>query len=103
MLLTGVAAGMASPPSMGWPRTLNIRPSTASPTGTWMVWPGADTSMPRARPSLAASMTQRTVWGSRCWDTSITRPAPPTWTVRASRMRGRGKVSKATSTTGPET
>ena len=58
MLLTGVSAGRASPPSMGWPRTLNIRPRTASPTGTSMVRPGALTSMPRARPSLAASMTQ---------------------------------------------
>ena len=71
------------------PNTLNIRPRVASPTGTVIVVPGAQTSIPRARPSLPANMIHRTVSCPTCWDTSMVRVPWPTETVRASRILGR--------------
>ena len=46
---------------MGSPSTLNMRPSTFSPTGTEMGPPMERTSIPRPMPSLGESMKQRTV------------------------------------------
>ena len=51
---------------MGSPSTLNIRPRVSFPTGTVMVSPGAVTFIPRAMPSLPASMMHRTMLSSKC-------------------------------------
>ena len=88
MLFLGVPSGTGPPPSMGWPRTLNIRPRVAVPTGTSMVLSGTSTARPRARPSLGDSMMQRTVLLPTCWATSITRRPPSFSTVSSSRSRG---------------
>ena len=90
-------------PSMASPRTLNMRPSTPSPTGTEMGAPVAVTAMPRPRPSLGESMMQRTVSPPTCWATSMTSRRPSNSTSRASFSSGRAPPSKATSTTGPMT
>ena len=59
--------------------------------------------MPRARPSLPASMMQRTrslpVWEA----TSMTRRSPSTETARASLIRGSCPAGNLTSTTEPDT
>ena len=98
------SAAFTSPfSSMGWPSTLNIRPSTPSPTGASMVRPWPVTAAPRPSPSLGESMMQRTVSPPTCWATSITCSFPSISTVSASLISGRLPPSKATSTTGPST
>ena len=66
--------------------------------------PAALTSMPRARPSLPESITQRAVSASRCCATSIRQHLPFSVTESASRMRGSPPpFGKRTSTTLPAT
>ena len=59
--------------------------------------------MPRARPSLSASMTHRTRLRPICWATSMTRSLPSTATERASFIFGSRPGSKTASTTDPDT
>ena len=75
-------------PSMGSPSTLNMRPSTFSPTGTEIGPPMEVTSMPRPMPSLGESIKHRTVSRPMCWATSMTRFCPSASSHRASRMEG---------------
>jgi hypothetical protein len=55
------------------PRTLKMRPSVTSPTGTVMEAPVSTTSMPRAMPSVESMATARTRSSPRCCWTSQTR------------------------------
>ena len=57
--------------SMGFPNTLNARPSKDSPTGTRRSVPVSRMAEPRAKPRVPVSPTPRTVWSSRCRSTSI--------------------------------
>ena len=83
------ASWMGSPPSMGSPNTFSIRPRVFSPTGTWMPLPVAVTLIPRASPSLAASMMHRTRLRPICWAVSMVSVRPSTVTVSASWSLGR--------------
>ena len=92
-----------SPPSIASPNTLKRRPRVFSPTGVLMPLPVAVTSMSLQRPSLEASIIQRTVSLPICCATSITHFLSPLLTSSASLIAGRFSSSNATSTTGPIT
>ena len=64
MQAVSIPAGRSPSPSIGSPSTLNIRPRVHSPTGTQIPLPVADTSIPRAIPSLPAIIMQRTSVGA---------------------------------------
>ena len=59
--------------SIGSPSRLNTRPRVSLPTGTVTGAPVSTTSMPRTRPSVEPSATQRTRLPPRCCCTSPTR------------------------------
>jgi hypothetical protein len=69
------AAG-ASFSSTGSPSTFQTRPSVTSPTGTEIGEPVSNTSIPRARPSVASIATARTRSSPRCCCTSAIRSGP---------------------------
>ena len=62
--------------SMGFPRTLNIRPSVFSPTGTLIGAPVAIASIPLTRPSVEPMAIHLTVSSPRCCATSTTSSPP---------------------------
>ena len=97
-----VFSSILFPPSIGSPRTLNIRPSVAVPTGTLIFEPVAVTVLSQERPSHSANIIQRTVLFPICCASSITRLLPSTSTVRASLILGRFPDSNSTSTIDPE-
>ena len=97
-----VSGGSGASPSIGSPRTLNIRPSVLSPTGTLMPRPSAFTVMPRERFSLAPSRMQRTLSPPICRATSMMRSSPRTVTLSASLILGRLPSGKLQSITGPD-
>ena len=70
--------------SIASPRTLKIRPSVFSPTGTAIPCPVASTSISLYKPSLEANIIQRTTSPPICWATSITQRFPLFITVSAS-------------------
>ena len=92
-------ASGCSLPSIASPNTLRV----FSPTGVLMPLPVAVTSMSLQRPSLEASIIQRTVSLPICCATSITHFLSPLLTSSASLIAGRFSSSNATSTTGPIT
>ena len=97
------SSGIGSPSSIGSPSTLNMRPSTTSPTGTLMESPVAVTSMPLLIPSEPESMTHLTVLLPMCCATSMTSVLSPSSTVRASLILGIWPSSNSTFITDPET
>src|SRR5580698_2298097 len=91
-------------PSMVSPMTLNIRPSVASPTGTWIGAPVARTASPRRTPSVVSMAMVRTVLLPRLCCTSSTSRLPSSRSISsASRISGRRSPLNSTSTTGPIT
>ena len=101
--ILSVSSGIGSPSSIGSPSTLNMRPSTLSPTGTLIESPVAVTSMPLLIPSEPESMMHFTVLLPMCCATSMTSVLPFSSTVRASLILGIWPSSNSTFITDPET
>src|SRR5579884_2463374 len=97
------AVSLKSPfwPSIGWPVTLNMRPSVASPTGTLIGAPVSVTSAPRSNPSVELRAIARTLDSLRCCATSNVNSTSPYLTFRALNMAGKLSVLNCTSTTTP--
>ena len=69
----------ASFPSIGCPKTLNILPSVALPTGTEIGCLVSIASIPLLTPSVGPIATQRTISSPICCATSTTNKSSPFW------------------------
>jgi|GEM_PF-728993 len=98
----GTSGPKPGPRSIGTPRTLTIRPSTAGPAGTRTGAPVSRTARPQRNPAVSCMATHRTVSRPRCcWTSATTWPAPSRAISRALLIGGNRSGGKRTSTTEP--
>ena len=80
---------LSSLPSIGSPKTLNILPRVASPTGTSIGLCVLITSIPLLTPSVGAIATQRQTSSPTCCSTSNTKVDPLRSRVKAVKIGGK--------------